>query len=176
MFSPDFIAWLADFRLPPYDLRKVDGQYELRFEGVDPHDDVGNPGAGDHQRVARARRCARGASLRSTCSMPAPRPSCGTRWSGWLLPDLVLSDFGTRRRHQFLWQRWCVEALKEGLGSRFIGTSNVLLAMDADLEAIGTNAHELPMVAAAAARDDAELASAPHLRRMALQRLQRQRC
>jgi nicotinate phosphoribosyltransferase len=64
------------------------------------------------------------------------------------LPDLVLSDFGTRRRHGFLWQRWCVEALKEGLGDRFIGTSNVLLAMDADLEAIGTNAHELPMVAA----------------------------
>ncbi|MFX6230730.1 hypothetical protein ABTF44_22295, partial [Acinetobacter baumannii] len=32
-----------------------------------------------------------------------------------LLPDLVLSDFGTRRRHGFLWQRWCVEALKEGL-------------------------------------------------------------
>jgi nicotinate phosphoribosyltransferase len=81
----------------------------------------------------------------------------------------VLSDFGTRRRHGFLWQRWCVEALKEGLGSRFIGTSNVLLAMDADLEAIGTNAHELPMVAAALARDDAELASAPlSRRRMAL--------
>ena len=29
----------------------------------------------------------------------------------------------------------------------FTGTSNVLLAMDNDLEAIGTNAHELPMVA-----------------------------
>jgi nicotinic acid phosphoribosyltransferase len=37
MFSPDFIAWLADFRLPPYDLRKVDGQYELRFEGPWTH-------------------------------------------------------------------------------------------------------------------------------------------
>ena len=77
------------------------------------------------------------------------------------LPDLVLSDFGTRRRHGFLWQRWCVEAVKEGLGSRFIGTSNVLLAMDNDLEAIGTNAHELPMVAAALADDDAALATRP---------------
>ncbi|HEX8554139.1 MAG TPA: nicotinate phosphoribosyltransferase, partial [Sphingomonas sp.] len=71
-------------------------------------------------------------------------------------------DFGTRRRHGFLWQRWCVEALKEGLGSRFIGTSNVLLAMDADLEAIGTNAHELPMVEAALAIDDAGVAGAPY--------------
>ena len=78
------------------------------------------------------------------------------------LPDLAISDFGTRRRHGFLWQRWCVEALKEALGERFIGTSNVLLAMDADLEAIGTNAHELPMVAAALATDDAALAQTPY--------------
>ncbi|HWN49925.1 MAG TPA: nicotinate phosphoribosyltransferase, partial [Xanthobacteraceae bacterium] len=78
------------------------------------------------------------------------------------LPGLRISDFGTRRRHGFLWQRWCVEALKEGLGPAFIGTSNVLLAMDHDLEAIGTNAHELPMVLAALARDDEELRRAPY--------------
>ena len=67
------------------------------------------------------------------------------------LPGLRISDFGTRRRHCFLWQRWCVEALKEGIGDAFTGTSNVLLAMDNDLEALGTNAHELPMVLAALA-------------------------
>src|SRR5688500_1818920 len=33
IFSPEFIAWLADFRLPAYELRAVDGQYELTFEG-----------------------------------------------------------------------------------------------------------------------------------------------
>jgi nicotinic acid phosphoribosyltransferase len=43
-------------------------------------------------------------------------------------------------------------------GPRFIGSSNVLLAMDNDLEAIGTNAHELPMVLAALAEDDAGVA------------------
>ncbi len=95
--------------------------------------------------------------------MRAPRPSCGRRWSGCgNLADLRLSDFGTRRRHGFLWQRWCVEAVKEGLGEAFIGTCNVLLAMDNDLEAIGTNAHELPMVAAALAHDDDELRWAPY--------------
>jgi nicotinate phosphoribosyltransferase len=75
---------------------------------------------------------------------------------------LRVSDFGTRRRHGFLWQRWCVEALQEGLGENFIGTSNVKHAMDTGLEAIGTNAHELPMVYAALARDDAELRDAPY--------------
>ena len=73
------------------------------------------------------------------------------------LPELRISDFGTRRRHSFLWQRWCVEALKEGLNQSFTGTSNVLLAMDNDLEALGTNAHELPMVLATRARDDEAL-------------------
>jgi nicotinate phosphoribosyltransferase len=78
------------------------------------------------------------------------------------LPDLRISDFGTRRRHSFLWQRWCVEALKEGIGEAFTGTSNVLLAMDNDLEALGTNAHELPMVLAALADSEEQLRAAPY--------------
>ena len=76
---------------------------------------------------------------------------------------LRISDFGTRRRHGFLWQRWCVEALQEGLGDTFIGTSNVKHAMDTGLEAIGTNAHELPMVYAALAESDEALRDAPYL-------------
>jgi nicotinate phosphoribosyltransferase len=73
-----------------------------------------------------------------------------------------LTDFGTRRRHSFLWHRWCVEAMQEGLGDSFIGTSNVKHAMDTGLEAIGTNAHELPMVYAAVAEDDDALLEAPY--------------
>src|SRR5262249_34990938 len=78
------------------------------------------------------------------------------------LPQLRIADFGTRRRHSFLWQRWCVEALKEGIGEAFTGTSNVLLAMDNDLEALGTNAHELPMVLAALSTTEEQLRSAPY--------------
>jgi nicotinate phosphoribosyltransferase len=68
---------------------------------------------------------------------------------------LRLSDFGTRRRHSFLWQEYCVEALATALNTpdseRFTGTSNTALAYKHDLEAIGTNAHELPMAMAAMA-------------------------
>ena len=78
------------------------------------------------------------------------------------LPDLRISDFGMRRRHSFLWQDWAVQAMIEGLGDRFLGTSNCLIAMRRDLEAIGTNAHELPMVYAALADDDEGLAEAPY--------------
>jgi nicotinate phosphoribosyltransferase len=75
---------------------------------------------------------------------------------------LRIADFGTRRRHGFLWQDWCVQAMQAGLGNRFIGTSNCRIAMRSDIEAIGTNAHELPMVYSALADSDAELAQAPY--------------
>jgi nicotinate phosphoribosyltransferase len=78
------------------------------------------------------------------------------------LPDLNIADFGTRRRHGFLWQDWCVQAMMEGLGPAFGGTSNCLIALRQEVEAIGTNAHELPMVYAALADSDEELAEAPY--------------
>jgi nicotinate phosphoribosyltransferase len=78
------------------------------------------------------------------------------------LDGLRLADFGTRRRHGYLWQDWCVQAMTEALGDSFVGTSNCLIAKKRDLEAIGTNAHELPMVYAALADSDEELARAPY--------------
>ncbi len=164
MFSPDFIAWLADFRLPDYELRKVEGQYELRFHGPWAYVTMWEIPALAIVNELRSR-----AAMRDQGRFALDILYARAKAKLWdkverlaRLPDLVLSDFGTRRRHGFLWQRWCVEALKEGLGDRFIGSSNILLAMDADLEAIGTNAHELPMVLAALADGDEALASAPY--------------
>ncbi|VWX54348.1 nicotinate phosphoribosyltransferase [Novosphingobium sp. 9U] len=164
MFSPKFLAWLAEMRLPEYDLRKVDGQYELRFEGPWTHTTLWEIPALTiiNELKSRAALRDRGRFALDVLYARAKAKLWGKVERLQALPDLVLSDFGTRRRHGFLWQRWCVEALKEGLGERFIGTSNVLLAMDADLEAIGTNAHELPMVAAALADSDEALAAAPY--------------
>jgi nicotinate phosphoribosyltransferase len=73
------------------------------------------------------------------------------------VPDLLVADFGTRRRHSFLWQEYAVSAMAANLGSAFTGTSNAFLAHKHDLEAIGTNAHEIPMVVAALAPDDEAL-------------------
>ncbi|MBV8115099.1 MAG: nicotinate phosphoribosyltransferase, partial [Silvibacterium sp.] len=73
------------------------------------------------------------------------------------IPRLRVSDFGTRRRHSFLWQEFVVKAMSDVLGPGFTGTSNTYLAYKHDLEAIGTNAHELPMALAAMANSDKEL-------------------
>jgi nicotinate phosphoribosyltransferase len=164
IFTPDFLAWLADFQLPDYELRRVDGQFELRFAGPWTHTTMWEIPALTTINELRARAATRDMG-RFTLDILYARAKAklwGKVERLRALPDLVLSDFGTRRRHGFLWQRWCVEALKEGLGNRFIGTSNVLLAMDTDLEAIGTNAHELPMVLAALADGDDALRAAPY--------------
>jgi nicotinate phosphoribosyltransferase len=148
MFAPDFIAWLADFQLPEYELRSVGGQFELNFDGPWTHSTMWEIPALAIVNELRSR-----ATLKGKGRFELDILYARAKAKLWEkverlrhLPDLMISDFGTRRRHGFLWQRWCVEALKEGLGTRFIGSSNVLLAMDNDLEAIGTNAHELPMV------------------------------
>jgi nicotinate phosphoribosyltransferase len=164
MFEPDFVAWLKTFELPEYELRVCDGQFDLRFAGSWPCTTMWEIPALSIVNELRSRAAIVGKGRFELDILYARAKA--KLWDKVErlkhLPDLALSDFGTRRRHGFLWQRWCVEALKEGLGDRFIGTSNVLLAMDSDLEAIGTNAHELPMVAAALAPDDAALADSPY--------------
>jgi nicotinate phosphoribosyltransferase len=69
-------------------------------------------------------------------------------------PELTLSEFGTRRRHSFLWQRWVIQTMRDVLGKQLVGTSNMLHAMDLDLDTKGTIAHEMPMVYAALAAKD----------------------
>ncbi|WP_347266272.1 nicotinate phosphoribosyltransferase [Paracoccus sp. (in: a-proteobacteria)] len=166
MFRPDFMEFLENLRLPPYHLEKRDGQYELSFEGRWPEVMLWEIPAlaiimelrsravlGDMGRFELQVLYAR-AMTRVWEKIEALRA---------LGPDLRIADFGTRRRHSFLWQDWCVQAMVEGLGDeRFIGTSNCLIAMRRDIEAIGTNAHELPMVFAALADSDEELRRAPY--------------
>ena len=164
IFSPEFLAWLEHFQLSEYELRKEDGEFVLEFPGLWTHTTMWEIPALAIINELRSRSALKGLG-RFTLDVIYARAKAKL-WSKVerlaKLPDLRISDFGTRRRHSFLWQRWCVEALKEGLGDTLIGTSNVLLAMDTDMEAIGTNAHELPMVLAALARDDEALQQAPY--------------
>jgi len=164
IFSPGFLRWLAEFRLPDYELTRRDGQFELQFSGPWMETTMWEIPALAIINELRSR-----AAMRDLGPFSLDVLYARAKAKLWdkverlkQLPELRISDFGTRRRHSFLWQRWCVEALKEGIGNKFTGTSNVLLAMDTDLEALGTNAHELPMVLAALAPDDAALRKAPY--------------
>ncbi|MDE1160032.1 MAG: nicotinate phosphoribosyltransferase [Neorhizobium sp.] len=164
IFEPEFLTWLSTYRLPEYELSKRDGQYELSFHGKWMETTMWEIPALAIINELRSR-----SAMRSLGYFTVDVLYARAKARMWEkverlrdLPGLRISDFGTRRRHSFLWQRWCVEALKEGIGSGFTGTSNVLLAMDSDLEAVGTNAHELPMVVAALAETDEDLLAAPY--------------
>ncbi|MBO6900828.1 MAG: nicotinate phosphoribosyltransferase [Rhizobiaceae bacterium] len=164
IFMPEFLDWLSAFQLPEYELRKDDGQYRLNFHGSWAETSMWEIPALAIINELRSR-----AALRELGPFSLDVTYARAKARMWdkverlkAFPEIRISDFGTRRRHSFLWQRWCVEALKEGIGEAFTGTSNVLLAMDTDLEALGTNAHELPMVMAALADTEDELRAAPY--------------
>ena len=168
IFEPEFMEWLATFQLPEYELTKRDGQYELRFDGPWTGTTMWEIPALAIISELRARAAMRRMSrfdldvlyarAKAKLWSKVERLRILEREGG----PIRITDFGTRRRHSFLWHRWCVEAMQEGLGASFIGTSNVKHAMDTGLEAIGTNAHELPMVYAALAEDDEALFEAQY--------------
>lgn len=57
-------------------------------------------------------------------------------------PEFRVADYGTRRRFSGTWQEEVILALKLGIGSKFVGTSNVYLALEHGLTPLGTMAHE----------------------------------
>lgn len=164
MFRPDFMDWFENLRLPAYHLERVGDQYELTFEGNWPEVMLWEIPALAVLMEMRGR-----AVLNEMGRFELQVLYARAMTKLWekverlrQVDGLRIADFGTRRRHSFLWQDWCVQAMTEGLGDGFVGTSNCLIAKNRDLEAIGTNAHELPMVYSALAADDAALAHAPY--------------
>lgn len=164
MFTSEFMDWFETLRLPPYLLEKKDGQYELTFEGSWPEVMLWEIPALSVLMELRGR-----AVLGDMRKFELQILYARAMTKLWKkieqlrsIDNLRLADFGTRRRHSFLWQDWAVQAMTEGLGSKFVGTSNCLIAKNRDLAAIGTNAHELPMIYSALATSDSALRQAPY--------------
>ena len=164
MFDPDWIDWLEHFRFPDYHLERKGDQYELTFEGPWMETTMWEVPALAVLMELRSR-----AVLKDMGKFELQVLYARAMTRVWekierlkRLGPVSIADFGTRRRHGFLWQDWCVQAMIEGMGKSFLGTSNCLIAMRREVEAVGTNAHELPMVYAALAGSDEELAEAPY--------------
>ncbi|NRB34563.1 MAG: nicotinate phosphoribosyltransferase [Rhodobacteraceae bacterium] len=164
MFRSDFMEWFETLRLPPYELERKGDQYELSFEGTWPEVMLWEIPALAVLMELRSR-----AVLNDMGRFELQVLYARAMTRVWEkierlrgIEGLSIADFGTRRRHSHLWQDWCVQAMMEGLGDRFTGTSNCLIAKRREVEAIGTNAHELPMVYAALAEDDESLSQAPY--------------
>ncbi len=170
IFTPEFTDFLRTFRLGEYDLERGTGEYEgqylLRFADVweqsSPWELHALTIINELLNRSRMRQMSKSqldimyarakVKLYAKLQVLADDPT---------LDGISVSDFGTRRRHSFLWQEYVVQTMAEVLGNRFGGTSNVYLASKHGFEARGTNAHELPMVYAALANSDEELRQSP---------------
>jgi nicotinate phosphoribosyltransferase len=165
IFEPDFLEWLENgFRLPDYQLSLENGEVSLTFHGLWTQVTLWEVYALSILSELRTRATLREMSEFSLDILYARAKS--NLWSKIErlrgVPGLKVADFGTRRRHSFLWQEYVVKAMRDTLGASFTGSSNTYLAYKHDLEAIGTNAHELPMALAALAETDEELKSSQY--------------
>ncbi len=164
IFEPAFLEWLEhDFKLSEYEVTEQDGQLILRFSGLWTEVTMWEVYALAMVSELKTRWAL---SHLGELELDVLYARAKTRLWDKIeklreVPGLNVSDFGTRRRHSFLWQEYCVQAMRVSLNqngaTRFAGTSNTALAYKHDLEAIGTNAHELPMAMAAMAENDQEL-------------------
>jgi nicotinate phosphoribosyltransferase len=168
MFTPHFIDFLRRLRLPEYELSADPETGQIRFETharwceatfweiplLSIVNEMRNRAL--LKRMSRSRLDILYARAKVKLYAKLERLA--------RLEPLNLTDFGTRRRHSFLWQEHCVLTAAEVLGKGFTGTSNAWLAMQHGLEAKGTNAHELPMGLAAICppEDDACLREAQY--------------
>jgi nicotinate phosphoribosyltransferase len=156
IFEPAFLEWLErDFRLSDYELSVKNGFY-LSFDGLWTDTTMWELYSLSIINELRTR-----ANLKKLSEFGLDILYAKAKTKLWDkierlrgVPNLSVADFGTRRRHSFLWQEYVVEAMAANLGSGFTGTSNAFLAHKHDLEAIGTNAHEIPMVLAALVTQD----------------------
>jgi nicotinate phosphoribosyltransferase len=160
IFEPAFLEWLEnDFRLSEYEVSVRDGRFYLAFDGLWTETTMWELYSLSIINELRTR-----ANLKRLSEFQLDILYAKAKTKLWDkierlrgVPKLSVADFGTRRRHSFLWQEYVVEAMAANLGTGFIGTSNAFLAHKHDLEAIGTNAHEIPMVMGALANNDEEL-------------------
>jgi nicotinate phosphoribosyltransferase len=165
IFEPDFLEWLEnDFSLPDYEISIQNGELNLTFHGLWTQTTLWEVYALSILSELKTR-----ASLREKSEFSLDILYARAKATLWGkierlrgVPGLKIADFGTRRRHSFLWQEYVVKAMRDTLGTSFAGSSNTYLAYKHDLEAIGTNAHELPMALAALAESDEELKTAQY--------------
>lgn len=143
--KPDYVDYLENFRLKPRYVKvgKANGQLEIRargpWVGVSPFE----------IKILAIVSEIRNRRVYPDLSLEQVRESLYKKFD-WLranatpeeLAAFKVADFGTRRRISFKAQEEVVKTMIRDFPGVFVGTSNVHLARELDIKAIGTNAHE----------------------------------
>ncbi|MEP7205889.1 MAG: nicotinate phosphoribosyltransferase [Casimicrobiaceae bacterium] len=143
-FKSDFVDLLGLFQL---DERFIEVS---RLEGVPGEIDITIRGPWLHTILFEVPVLAIVSELYHRHNRPAPDFAEGRRRlaakieqiNGVADPKFRIADYGTRRRFSQGWQDEVIRTLHAGIGQKFVGTSNVGLALDHGLTPLGTMAHE----------------------------------
>lgn len=149
-FSPDFLHWLAQLRLPPVEVSQDATGYKIEVVGEWAQIMLWETfvmsvlselffRALVHEQGLEDDPYSEGEEILSN-SIAAIKKN----------PEFKFSEFITRRRASGAWHRHVTKRLNEEVNTpdnkQLLGTSNVLLAKDLGLTPVGTMAHELYMV------------------------------
>lgn len=159
MFSEDYLSFLKGLRLSGYSLEQRDGSVELSFTTRWCEVTYWETIAMAIVSELYYRGVMKSLSEEDVCSIytVADNRLQNNLFEIKKHPEIRFADFGQRRRNSFLWQKYVVGESSRVLGSQFTGSSNTWMAFHYDLNAIGTNAHELPMVVTAIADSEVEM-------------------
>lgn len=164
MFPKDYLEFLSQLQLPPYVLTRVGNQYELKFSGpwevVTFWETIALAIIMELLNRKLLRSMVEGYSAgetelrvlyaRATDKLYRKLQRLKSRTT------IRFADFGQRRRHSYLWQRFAIQMARDVMGPNFTGTSNTVMAHNENLVPIGTKAHEPDMVLTALAETDEE--------------------
>ncbi len=153
MFPPAFLRQLQSLRLTMPDITTRDGQLQIEASGSWLETTLWEI----YILAIVAELYGRARALADDISERALYEEGMARLSGKVSflrthPELKLALFGLRRRFSQLWEERVTETMLTHARTSITGVSNVYLAQKYDVEAVGTNAHELPMAEYALAR------------------------
>ena len=152
LFRDDYLDFLARLRLPPVELEARDGDFHLDVEAPWPEMILWETLmlSALSELISRAALAGGGAGAREQAEASGrarlERKIAVLREH----PGIRFASFGTRRRFSRRWQFALEEHLARALPDQFVGTSCVASAFEHGLAPVGTIAHEIFMVGAAA--------------------------
>ena len=134
IFEPAFLEWLErDFRLSDFDLSEQDGQIVLSFSGLWTETTMWEIYALSIIDELKTR-----ASLKRLSELELDILYARAKTRLWEkmerlrgVPKLNISDFGTRRRHSFLWHEYVVHGNERHPGRRILGQLEYLPRLQA---------------------------------------------
>ena len=124
IFEPAFLDWLEnDFRLSDYEVTEQDGQLVVRFEGLWTEVTMW-----EVYGLALVSEMKTRAALSTMNELELDVLYARAKTKLWekierlrAVPEVRISEFGTRRRHSFLWQEYVVAGDAGGAGGESFG-------------------------------------------------------